>query len=167
MIIIETERLALRYLQTSDAPFIFDLLNTPSWIQYIGDRGIKNLYDAQQYIADGPVKSYEKLGYGLFLVKLKSEETPIGICGLIKRDSLDDVDIGFAFLPQFTRKGYAFEAASATLAHAKTALGLNRVVAITLITNTSSINLLKKIGLNFEKMIKFPGDQKELMLFAG
>ena len=143
------------------------MLNTPSWIQYIGDRGIKNLYDAQQYIAEGPVKSYEKLGYGLFLVKLKTEETPIGICGLIKRDSLDDVDIGFAFLPQFTRKGYAFEAASATLAHAKTALALNRVVAITLITNTSSINLLKKIGLNFEKMIKFPGDQKELMLFAG
>ena len=162
----ETERLIICRLSTDDAGFIFELLNTASWLQYIGDRGIKSLDDAKKYIVNGPVKSYETFGFGLYLVKLKNENTPVGICGLIKRETLEDVDIGFAFLPEHTGKGYALESAAATMTYAKTNLGLNRIVAITTEDNHSSINLLKKIGLTFEKLIKLAGEETELLLFA-
>lgn len=115
MNIIQTDRLILYHLGINDIDFIYELLNSPAWIKYIGDRGIKTLDDAKKYIINGPMKSYEKFGFGLWLTKLKNDETPIGICGLLKRETLNDIDIGFAFLPQYTGKGYAFEAASATL----------------------------------------------------
>lgn len=164
--IINTKQLVLSELSIEDAPFILELLNTKSWIKYIGDRNIKTNEDACNYILNGPMNSYNKNGFGLFLVQLKSDKTSIGICGLIKRESLEDIDIGFAFLPQFENKGFGFEAAAATIHYAKTVLHLNRVVAITMMENLKSIKLLEKIGLTFEKNIQLPGEYKELMLFT-
>lgn len=166
MKILETERIILQQLSTHDAPFILELVNTPSWLKFIGDRGIRTITDAENYILNGPMKSYEKFDFGLYLVKLKNENTPIGMCGLIKRDTLKDVDIGFAFLPGYEGKGYAFESAEATLKYGKTNLGLNRIVAITVSYNQRSIELLKKLGFEFEEMIHFPYDKEELMLFG-
>ncbi|MEO6442475.1 MAG: GNAT family N-acetyltransferase [Chitinophagales bacterium] len=154
------------HLSDADAPFIFELLNTPEWIQFIGDRGIKTLDDAKLYIQNGPVKSYSRFGFGLLLVKLKSDQTSVGICGLIKRDSLEDVDIGFAFLARYTGKGYAFEAATSTLNYARTTLKLQRVVAITNEDNVQSIRLLEKTGLRFENKIKFESETEPLLLFT-
>lgn len=164
--VIETERLSLCKLNPNDVEFIFKLLNTPTWLKYIGDRGIKTMDNARDYIITGPMFSYNKHGFGLWLIKLKDDDTPVGICGLIKRDSLEDVDIGFAFLPEHTGKGYAYEAAKATIDFAKNELGLKRVVAITTKDNEGSIALLKKIGFDYEKLIKLPNEDEELMLFA-
>jgi RimJ/RimL family protein N-acetyltransferase len=166
LVVFETERLELRRLTVEDAPFILRLLNEPSFLQHIGDRGVRNLADAKQYILSGPVASYEAHGFGLFLVELKDTHLPIGICGLLKRDALDDVDIGFAFVPESWSKGYAFEAASATLAYARDTHQLNRVVAITSPDNVGSINLLVKLGFYFDRMVLMPGDKAEVKLFA-
>ena len=165
MTVIATERLDVCYLTVEDAPFILRLVNTPEWIQYIGDRNVHTNDDAIQYIVNGPVKSYETHGFGLFLVKLKNDRTPVGICGLIKRDSLEDVDIGFAYLPEHMGKGYAFEAASATLRYGIGQLKLPRIVAITVTANQRSIKLLEKLGMAFDKMVPSPGED-DLMLFA-
>lgn len=164
--ILETERLSLRHLSTDDAPFILELLNDPSFIQNIGDRNVRTIADAESYITKGPVTSYEKNGFGLDLVVLKETSEPIGICGLIKRDTLEDVDIGYAFLPKFWKKGYAVESARAVLEYGLTVQKLKRVVAITLEANKGSVRVLERIGLKFEKMVKLEGDDEELMLFA-
>ena len=166
MNIVETDRLTLRRLSISDAPFILKLLNSPSWLQFIGDRNVRTLDDARKYILDGPMTSYEKFGFGLYLTKLKDANVPIGICGLLKRDNLEVPDIGFALLPEYSGKGYAFEAASAIMIYGKTVLGLNQIVAITTEDNHASVNLLKKIGLTFQKSTKFPDDNTEFMLFS-
>jgi RimJ/RimL family protein N-acetyltransferase len=166
MDVFETDRLALSHLSADDASFIFELLNTPGWLQFIGDRGIKTLHDAEQYILNGPVKSYENNGFGLMAVRLKDSLEAIGICGLIKRAGLDDIDIGFAFLPAYNGKGYAAEAAHATLEYGFTTLGLNRIVAITNEDNIHSIRLLKKIGMQYERKILLDGDKEELLLFG-
>ena len=164
--IIETERLVLCRLTPYDVDFIFKLLNDPSWIQFIGDRGIRTIENAKDYIITGPMFSYNKHGFGLWLTKLKDTQTPIGMCGLIKRDSLEDIDIGFAFLPEYTGKGYAYEAAKATLQYAKKELELKRIVAITNQDNVKSIALLKKLGLDYEKLIDFQNESEQLMLFG-
>jgi RimJ/RimL family protein N-acetyltransferase len=164
--ILETERIQLCKITPNDVAFIFELLNTPTWLQYIGDKGIKTLADARDYIITGPMASYNKYGFGLWLVKLKQEQVPIGMCGLMQRDYLENVDIGFALLPQYTGKGYAYEAAKATLDYAKTNLNLKKIVAFTDIDNEHSISLLKKLGMSFEKMITIPTDSEELMLFS-
>ncbi len=166
MNVLVTERLHLRHLTINDAPFIFELLNEPSFIQNIGDRGIRTVDDAQAYILNGPVASYERFGFGLFLVELKEAHTPIGMCGLIKRDNLPDVDVGFAFLPRFWGLGYAFESAAAVMTYGHEVLGLNRIVAIVLPDNLGSINVLQKIGLTFERMIRWTDDGSELKLFG-
>lgn len=164
--ILATDRLVLRQLTNDDGAFIVDLLNQPSFLQYIGDKGVRTLDDACQYISSGPVASYERFGFGLYLVVLKDSVTPIGICGLIKRDTLADVDIGFAFLPQFWSQGYAFEAASAVMTYGRHVLGLNRIVAITSPDNYASIKVLEKIGLRFEELIRLSEDAPEVKLFA-
>ena len=162
----ETDRLLITALAKDDAPFILELVNTPDWLQFIGDRGIKTLADAENYIINGPMASYSTYGHGLYLVTLKDTAAPVGICGIIKRDTLEDKDIGFALLPQYTGKGYAYEAAAAILQYAKEVLGIQRIVAITLAANSRSVNLLTKLGLVYEKMLRFPGNEEELMLFA-
>ena len=166
MNVIETERLILRKLTTDDAAFILDLLNQPSFLHYIGDRGVRNLEDAKRYIEAGAITSYERNGFGLYLTLLKGGEIPIGICGLVKRDLLKDVDVGFAFLPQYWMQGYAFESASAVLAYARDTLGLKRVLGIATPDNQGSIRVLEKIGLKFEKMVRLSADDVELKLFA-
>jgi RimJ/RimL family protein N-acetyltransferase len=166
MTVLETERLVLRRLSEDDAEFIVALLNQPSFLRYIGDKGVRNTGDAIRYIQSGPVASYERFGFGLYLVELKDTGVAIGICGLLKRDSLPDVDVGFAFLPDYWSQGFAFEAASAVMNYGREVLGLRRIVAITTFDNDPSIKLLEKIGLKFECMIKLSEDQPEVRLFG-
>lgn len=166
MKVLETDRLILRRLSAEDAPFILQLLNEPSWLRFIGDIGVRTVEDARNYILRGPVEMYARRGFGLYLVELKEEGAPIGMCGLIKRDSLEDVDIGFAFLPAFWGKGYAYEAASAVMEYGRSAFGLTRLVAITSPDNHASGKLLEKLGFNFERMIKLSSDREEIKLFA-
>jgi RimJ/RimL family protein N-acetyltransferase len=164
--ILETERLVLRWMSTDDAEFILQLLNEPSWLHFIGDRGVRTLEDARTYIVKGPVEMYTRLGFGLYVVELKESGIPIGICGLVKREFLDNVDIGFAFLPTYWAKGYAYESASAVMSYGTGVLGLKRIVAITSPDNRSSVRLLEKLGLRYEHIVKYPDDDQELMLFA-
>ncbi len=166
MKVCETERLTLRLLSTDDAAFILRLVNEPSFLQNIGDKCVRNLDDAAQYILQGPIKSYEQNGFGLWLVALKNTLTPIGICGLIKRDGLDDPEVGYAFLPEFWSNGYAFEAASEVLLFAQETLSIKRVLAITAPNNHASIRVLNKLGLQFEKMILLPSASAESRLFT-
>ncbi|EOP73503.1 GNAT family N-acetyltransferase [Bacillus pseudomycoides] len=166
MNILETDRLILRLQTTDDAAFILELMNDPSWLQCIGDRGVRTIEDAKTYILNGPLRMYEQFGFCLFLVEQKEDHVPLGICGLVKRDSLEDVDIGFAFLPKYWAKGYAYEAASAVMTYGKDKFGLNRIVGITTQDNRASAKLLKKIGLQFERLIQLANDSEELSLFA-
>ncbi len=166
MLHLLTGRLALRPLSEDDDAFLVALLNDPAFLRYIGDRGVRTVEDARVYIRKGPVASYDWFGFGLLLVTLREEATPIGICGLLKRDTLDDVDVGFAFLPQYCGRGYGFEAAAAVLADGKRSFGLRRIVAITDPENAASIRLLEKLGLAFERTIRMPGEDKELRLHA-
>jgi RimJ/RimL family protein N-acetyltransferase len=164
--VLETERLILRRMSTDDAGFILELLNEPSWLRFIGDRGVRTIEDARDYILNGPVAMYARLGFGLYVTELKDDGSPMGLCGLIKRDFLDDVDIGFAFLPRYWRQGYAYEAASAVLAYGQGVLGLKRIVAITTPDNDRSARLLEKLGLRFERLVRYPDDGQEVRLFA-
>ncbi len=166
MKILETKRLTLRRLTVDDAEFIFDLINQPSFVRYIGDKGVRTIDDARNYILTGPMASYERFGFGLYLAELKETQTPIGICGLLKREGLADVDLGFAFLPQYWNRGYAFESASAVMSYGKDVLALDRIVAITSPDNDASIKVLNKLGLAFERMIKLSEDQPQVRLFA-
>ncbi|KAA0760478.1 GNAT family N-acetyltransferase [Bacillus sp. SH5-2] len=164
MIVLETERLNLRWFDIQDAPFILELVNDPAWIQFIGDKGVTNLEDAKKYILNGPVDMYNKMGFGLYLVERKEDLTPLGMCGLIKRDSLEDVDIGFAFLEKFRSKGYGYESASAVIKYGVQKLGMKRIVAITSTDNVNSGKLLEKVGLEFEEIIS--GSGEDLKLFG-
>jgi RimJ/RimL family protein N-acetyltransferase len=166
MNIIETERLLLREINEDDAEFIFELVNEPGWLQNIGDRGVRTIDDARRFIADRLAASYARFGFGLYLVELKETGAAAGMCGLVKRDSLEDVDIGFAFLERFWSKGYAFESAFAVTDYAQNALGIKRLAAIVSPGNQGSIKLLEKLGLHFERMIKMPGEDEEIKFFA-
>lgn len=166
MQIFETKRLVLRELDSSDAAFILRLVNEPSWLRYIGDKGVRTLQDAKNYIRSGPVDMYRRLGFGLWLMELKPGMEPVGICGLLKRDALDEVDIGFALLPGYWRKGYTFEAATATLKHAKNRLALKRVLAITAPDNQASCAVLEKLGFELEKLVQLTPDDDELRLYS-
>ena len=163
---IKTERLILRQFTLNDAEFIIELVNQPSFIQNIRDVGVRTLSDAEKYLANGPISSYERNGFGLLAVTLSDSGQPIGMCGLIKRDTLDDVDIGYAFLPKFWSKGYAFEFAQAVMKYGKDVVGLKRVVAIVDPTNAGSIRVLEKLGMTFEKMVKLSEDDIDLKLFS-
>jgi RimJ/RimL family protein N-acetyltransferase len=165
-VVLETDRLILRKLTFSDAPFILALLNDPSWLRFIGDKGVRTLEDARDYIRNGPMAMYAREGFGLYLTELKRSHVPVGMCGLIKRPSLEDVDIGFAFLPDHRRQGYAHEAASAVLECGKTVFGLKRVVAITALDNAGSSRLLAKLGMKPEKTVKLDGHDHEVTLYA-
>ena len=164
--VLETDRLVLRKLSPEHSGFILVLLNDPSWLRFIGDRGVRTLEDARKYILDGPVDSYERVGFGMYLTELKESGEPIGICGLVKREALDDVDIGYAFLPQFRGKGLAFEAASAVMAYGRGVLGLGRIVAVTAPDNDASIRVLKKLGMHYERKVRLSADGDEISLFA-
>lgn len=164
---IETERLVLRQFTTDDAAFVLQLVNDPAWIQHIGDRGVRTLADARSYLIKGPLASYAQNGFGFSLVELKSTGEAIGACGMIKRETLADVDLGFAFLPKFRGMGYAEEAARATLKSARRVLGVDRIVAIVSPANERSIALLQKLGFIYERTLHLtPEDPEEVSLFA-
>ena len=166
MTVHETERLLLRKMTTDDAEFILTLLNEPAFLRYIGDKKVRNVEDARGYILSGPVASYERHGFGLLLVELRDSHTPIGMCGLLKREELPDPDIGFALLADFWGKGFAFEAARAVLQDADDRLNLQRILAITSLDNETSINLLQRLGFSFEKVVKLTPDGEQLRLFS-
>jgi RimJ/RimL family protein N-acetyltransferase len=163
---LQTARLSLRHFNRADAPFVFELLNEPSWLQYIGDKGIKTLGDAERYIEEGPVAMYERLGFGLYLVELTKGGDSVGMCGLIKRDTLETVDLGFAFLSRFWGYGYAYESATAVMAYAKMTLGIGRLLAITVPNNEASSKLLRKLGFTFERSLSAAGADQDLILYS-
>jgi [ribosomal protein S5]-alanine N-acetyltransferase len=164
--VLTTKRLTLRRLSPADAEFILELLNDAAFLRYIGDKAVRSIDDARRYILDGPVASYERNGFGLWLVELKDTGRAVGICGLLKRESLPDVDIGFAFLPPHRSQGYAFESASAVLDYGRTEFGLKRIVAITNPENAGSIRVLEKMGMRFERMIAISAGEPEIQLLA-
>ena len=166
MTILETERLSLREITTADAEFLLQLLNEPSFINNIGDRNVRTIADAERYALNGPIASYEQHGFGLYLVVLKETAEPIGICGLVKRETLPDADIGYAFLPAFWKKGYALEATAATKRHAFAVLGQKKLLAIVNPENASSIKVLEKIGLRFSHMVRMSQDAPEICLYS-
>jgi ribosomal-protein-alanine N-acetyltransferase len=165
-VVLETQRLTLREIDAGDAPFILELVNDPDWIRFIGDRGVRTLEDARGYIERGPRSLYAKLGFGLWLVSLKDGGTPIGMCGLIKRDTLEHVDLGYAFMPAFRGQGYAKESAEAARDYAFEVLGLDRLVAITDPANDPSGKLLERLGFRFEATIPYGTEGDVSSLYA-
>lgn len=163
---LETERLLINEFTVHDAPFMLALLNMPTWLEFIGDRGVHTLADAHQYILDNPMSSYRQYGFGPYAVRLKSDNTVVGMCGLHKRTFTPDIDIGFAFLPDFAGQGYGYESASALIGYGRDVLGFTRITGITKPTNANSIRLLEKLGLRFEKTIHFGTNVDESLLFG-
>jgi len=151
MTTIETPRLVLREFNIADAPFVLELLNEPSFLRYIGDKKVRTLEDACDYLLNGPIATYQRHGFGLYQVELKETRMPIGMCGLLKREELPQPDIGFAFLPDYRNKGFAFEAAAGVLKDARERLQLDRILAIVNPNNEASIKLLEKLGMKFEE----------------
>lgn len=166
MTVFETERLVVSRFTLDDAAFILELQTEPDWLRFIGDRGVHDPDSARAYIQRAPLDMYARLGFGLYKVSLKADGTPVGMCGLLKRDSLPDVDIGFAFLARHRGQGYAREAAAGTLAHARKDHGLKRILAITAPDNVSSIGLLEKLGFKYEKTVQLSTDGGVSKLFV-
>ena len=156
-VVLETDRLILREVTPDDAPFMFDLLNSRGFIEGIADRGVRTLEGAAAYIEERVLSQYRDHGFGMWAVIPKGEAQPVGLAGLVKRDVLPHVDVGYAFLERAWGRGYATEAAAAVLDHARKALGLDTVVAITSPDNLASQTVLKKIGLKFVEMLDLPG----------
>jgi [ribosomal protein S5]-alanine N-acetyltransferase len=163
--VFETERLILRELNLGDAAFILELLNEPGFIKYIGDKGVRSLADAENYLEQGPLDSYLRNGYGLYAVVLR-DGSVIGMCGLVNRIGLDDPDIGFAFLSRYGSRGFAAEAAKATMEFGRTQLKIPKIVAIVTPENAKSVAVLTKIGLRFERLIRLREGAEEVGLFT-
>ena len=164
--IAETERLIIEKFTTKDAPFFKALVNTPHWLKYIGDRNINTIKDAETYIQNTHLKSYESVGFGFYKIILKDTNIPIGSCGLVKRAELEDVDIGFAFLEEYEKQGFGLEASKAIMKLAKNEFGIEKLLAITVPYNTGSVKLIEKLGFKYEKRVKPFEDDEELLLFA-
>ena len=165
-IILETERLILSRLTIADAPFILELMNEPCFIEFVADRGLRSEADAADFLSEKILPSYERFGFGFYRVTMKQPETAIGICGLVKRETLDDPDIGFAILERFCGKGYAYEAAVAVMEYGGNALGLTRICGVTAPHNRVSQHLLQKLGLKFQRKFHLPGYGTESLLFG-
>lgn len=166
MTVLETQRLTIRRFTPEDAPFILRLLNEPSFLENIGDRGVRTLDDALRYLETVPIASYAKNGFGLWQVILRESGAQVGMCGLIKRDILEDVDLGYAFLPEFCGQGLATEAASATVRLAREQVGLSRLLAVVNPDNTRSIQLLEKLGFRHERMIRLAENEPPIRVYA-
>lgn len=166
MNVIETERLTLREMSEADAGVVLEILNDPGFIRFVGDRGVRTIEGAARYIDERFVESYKQNGFGLWLAETKDEGVPVGICGLVTRKELGVVEVGYAFLPPFRGKGYAFEAASAALRHARDVLGLPRLYAIVDPENAVSIRVLEKLGMKFERPVKLAPEESEVSLFS-
>ena len=164
--IVETPRLNIRELTVDDAEFVFGLVNEPSFLANIGDKGVRNLEDARQFILEGPWASHREQGYGQFLVELKEGGDQIGVCGLLYREALDVSDIGCAFMPQYWRRGYAFEAACAVMEYGRSTLGIEKIVGLTSEENVASIKALEKLGMSFERMVKMSNNDPGTALYS-
>lgn len=164
--ILETERLNLRWLVPGDESLLLAVWNDPAFKHNVGDRGVRTTKQASEALVNGPLKQYSDYGYGPFRVALADGDMPIGICGLFRRDNLEDPDIGFALLPEFCGQGLAYEAANAVSLHARDTLGLTRIIAIVSPQNAASIGLIEKLGLRFESMLTMPGGGEEICLYS-
>jgi len=164
--VLESARLRLARLAFDDAGFILELLNEPDFLRYIGDKGVRSREDAHRYLEQGPLASYARFGYGLYRVGLRPGGEPIGICGVLKRETLEHPDLGFALLARFRCRGYGLEAADAVMRHARHDLGLKRLLAITTRDNVASIRLLERLGFGFERMAEVRAGEPELKVFA-
>jgi len=163
---LHTERLTIRPFSEDDAAFILELVNDADWLRFVGDKQVHSLDDARRYLRDGPLAMQARHGHSLCCVVRRGDGAALGMCGLIRRDTLDDVDLGFAFLPAARGQGHARESAAAMLAHGFGPLGLKRIVAITDIDNPASARVLEALGLRFERLLETVGDAKALRLFA-
>lgn len=162
----ESTRLLLRPTSMDDAAFVLQLFNSPKWLKYIGDRNIRSVTDASDYIRDRMLPQFEKLGYSSFTVQRKSDLAKMGTCGLYDREGVDGIDIGFAFLPQYEGRGYAFEAAELLKEMAFSRFGLNEIKAITTRYNFASQKLLEKLGMSQSGTLTLPGDNEELLIYS-
>ena len=162
-LVVQTARLALRHLEARDAPFILALVNDPAWLRFIGDRGVRDVEAARRYIEDKIIAMYERHGFGLWMVEDREDGRPMGICGLVKRDTLPEVDLGFAFMPEFRGRGLAYEAATASRDYAVGELGIGRLLAITSPLNLDSIRLLERLGFVRERDMPWAGDEKDVV----
>ncbi|MEM7350473.1 MAG: GNAT family N-acetyltransferase [Acidobacteriota bacterium] len=165
-VVLRTERLVLRTFSLDDSELILELLNEPSFLENIGDKGVRTAADARRYLADGPLASYEQHGFGLYRAELAADGEAIGMCGLLRRDTLDDPDIGFAYLPRFWSRGYATEAAVAVMAYGRRTLGLGRLLAITSPANVGSQRVLEKVGFDFAESRQLPGESSPVHLYV-
>ncbi len=163
---LETERLRLRPMLETDAPFLLDVLNEPAFIRNVGDRGVRTVADAVRYMQERIIAQYERYHFGMWLVELTETSEPMGICGLIKRDNLEDIDLGFSFLERFWSRGFASEAAAAVLREGWDVIKLSRIVAIVAPHNDASVRLLEKLGFQLEKKVRLAPEEQELMLLA-
>lgn len=163
---LQTERLALRRLTLEDADLMLAVWNDPAFHKYVGDRGIRTIEQAQEAMAGGALLLYEKYGYGPFRVALRENDQPIGICGLFRREKVEDPDIGWSVLPDYSGRGYAFEAATAVLEYAFGQLGLSYIVAFVSAENTPSLGLAEKLGLRYERMVRLVGDDEDVCLYS-
>ena len=163
---LETARLTLRRFEFDDAPFVVELLNQPSFIRNIGDRGVRSVDDAHRYLREGPMAMYEKYGFGLWRASRRSDGVFVGMCGLLRRDILPDVDVGYAFLPDHWGQGYAFEAANATVQLGASRFGLTRIIGVVSDHNTASIRVLEKVGMRFERLFPMHPGEPEVRLYS-
>jgi len=163
---LETTRLSLLRFEFDDAPFVVELLNQPSFLKNIGDRGVRNVDDARRYLREGPMAMYEQHGFGLWRASRRADGAFVGMCGLLKRDILPDVDVGYAFLPEYWGQGYAFEAASATVELGARKFGLKRIIGVVSDHNAASIRVLEKTGMRFERMFPMHPGEPEVRLYA-
>jgi [ribosomal protein S5]-alanine N-acetyltransferase len=161
----ETERLVLSPTSEGDAEFVFSLFNTPKWLKYIGDRNIRSVEDAKEYIKNKMLPQLERLGFANYTLIRKSDQKKIGICGLYDREGIEGYDIGFAFLPDFEGNGYGFESANKLKQVAFHEFGIHEIVAITTKDNITSQKLLEKLELRLTGFIKLPNDDEELLLY--
>ncbi len=165
-IVRTTARLVLRRLTPDDAPFAFELLRSPGWLRFIGDRHVHTITDAGLYLERVPIAQYARLGYGLYRVELALDGTPVGLCGIVRREALEDPDLGFALLERHTGRGYALEAAREVVAHAREDVGLARLAAIVRPDNGRSIALLEKLGMRYERLLRLPGEEQDVRLYG-
>lgn len=160
-----SERLTLKPTNIEDAPFLVDLLNSPKWLKYIGDRNIKTIAQAENHIKEKILTQFDRLGYGNYTVIRKSDGVRMGSCGLYDRPGLEGIDIGFAFLPEYEGQGYGFESAKTVLDYVVANFSIDEICAITSLQNKRSQVLLEKIGLKYVKNVKLPGNDEELMYY--
>lgn len=164
-IVLETERLVLRHFTAEDAAFVLRLLNEPSFIENIGDRGVRTMEDAAAYLAGGPIASYARHGHGLNAVVLRETGEPIGMCGLLRREQFAHADVGYSFLPEFWRRGFAAESVAAVVEHGRRTLGLRSIIALVSPHNTASSALLEKLGFRYEERVNLLPSGSEVMVY--